>query len=253
MHDTHEAAGSIPAGRTVFSPQVICEDKEFLVINKPAGLLVHGDKPNLVDWLLKNYPEVKTVGDDPENRPGIVHRLDKDTSGVMIICLTQRAFDYFKGLFQKRGIKKTYLALVYGELKNQEGVIEKPLGIKSGSLRRTAYLQNAKMIKRAVTRYRVKKILEKAGRRYSLIEAEPETGRTHQIRAHLAAIGHPVVGDGLYGPKKQSLKAPRQFLHAVSLELSLPDGQRLKVEADLPEELTSIIEGFNKIPAGTNI
>jgi len=225
----------------VSPPQVIYEDKEFLIVNKPAGLLVHGDHPSLVDWLLVKYPEILRVGDDPKNRPGIVHRLDKDTSGVMLICRTPAAFDYFKKLFQNHQIKKTYRALVYGEMKKQEGLIEKPIGIKSGSVRRTTNLKTARMIKSALTRYRVKKILEKDGQKYSWLEVKPEAGRTHQIRVHLAAIGHPIVGDRLYGSKRRSLLAPRQFLHAESLEFKTPTGTQLKVSADLPEELQKIL------------
>src|SRR3989338_5411378 len=130
--------------------KVIYEDKNFIVINKPAGLLVHqaqfrrrtsNTEPSLVDWLLKNYPEVKIVVDNPAERPGIVHRLDKDTSGVMVIARNQETFDYLKSLFQKHLVKKVYLALVCGKLIQRQGVIDKPIGIKNGSTKRSVHSQ----------------------------------------------------------------------------------------------------------------
>lgn len=224
---------------------LIHEDKNFLVINKPAGLLVHGLGYSLVSWLLKNYPEVSNVGDDVQNRPGIVHRLDKETSGLILVPRNKDAYSYFKNLFQTHQIKKTYLALVHGVVKEKEGIINKPIGLKQGSLKRTVFLKNVKMIKEAVTHYKLKKVF---GDKYSLLEVEPQTGRTHQIRVHLASIGHPVVGDRLYCPKKEDLGLKRHFLHAESLEFAPPAspvggpaGGRLKVSADLPEDLQKFL------------
>ncbi len=227
-------------------PEIIYEDRDVAVINKPPGLLVHktkvSEEPTLADWLLEKYPEIKDVGDLPagrqvtENiRPGIVHRLDKETSGVMIVARNQAAFDHLKKLFQSRDIKKTYLALVWGKVAQKSGVIEKPLGIKTGTLKRTTRVEGAgvKMIKEAKTAYRVKKYIGE----YTLLEVEPLTGRTHQIRAHLASIGHPVVGDRLYGRKAAPAGLTRMFLHAESLELTLPNGSRTKFTADLPPDL----------------
>ncbi|HUX35444.1 MAG TPA: RluA family pseudouridine synthase [Candidatus Paceibacterota bacterium] len=239
-------------------PKVIYENKNFIGIYKPAGLLVHPthsfamcgvhpikkgseEEPTLVDWLLKNYPEVKNVGDLPAGRqvnlrPGIVHRLDKDTSGVMLVPRNQEYFEYFKELFKTRQIKKTYLALVSGELKEKEGVIDKPIGIKTGSVKRSVHSE--KMKKNAVTSYKVKKTFAFGGEKVSLLEVFPETGRTHQIRVHLASIGHPILGDKLYGGKKQKEKAGRLMLHAYSIEFSLPDhagrpgGSRVKLESE---------------------
>src|SRR3989344_8590678 len=123
---------------------VIYKDKNLLVLNKPAGLLIHTTshqpkEKSLADWLLENYPEVRTVGDDPATRPGIIHRLDKDTSGVIIIARNQETFDYLKSLFQNHQIQKTYLALVYGKMADKTGVINKPIGIKAGSIRRSIH------------------------------------------------------------------------------------------------------------------
>ncbi|MEK9184089.1 MAG: RluA family pseudouridine synthase, partial [Patescibacteria group bacterium] len=201
------------------------------------GLLVHGPGITLVTWLLENYPEIKNVGDDIKNRPGIVHRLDRETSGLILVPLNKDAYEYFKRLFQNHQIKKTYIALVYGIIKEKEGLINKPLGIKHGSLKRTVFTKNAKMIKEAITRYKVRDYISD---KYSLLEVEPLTGRTHQIRVHLASIGHPIVGDKLYG-KKNNADMKRHFLHAESLEFSSPDGKRLKVAADLPDDLQNFL------------
>ena len=249
-------------------PQIIYEDKDFLAVNKPAGLLVHSvlkvksknpalpadrQKPNdkqltLVDWLIKYYPEIKNVGDQPEIRPGIVHRLDKDTSGVMIIARHQKYFEYLKNLFKNHQIKKTYLALVWGKLEPKKGIIEKPIRFKRGTMKRTVW--EGKNEKPAITEYKVKKYFHFNNQEYSLVELSPKTGRTHQIRVHLAALSHPIVGDSLYGFKKlnqvfnKSFNLNRLFLHAQSLEFSREDGKRIKLEADLPEELSQIIDTF---------
>jgi len=228
-------------------PKIIYEDKGFLVLNKPAGLQVHAAKiargagdareqePTLVDWFVKNYPEVKTVGDDPELRPGIVHRLDKATSGIMVVARDQKTFQYLKSLFQSHEIKKTYLATVIGQPKEKQGVIDVPIGIKSGTLKRS--VRSAKMAKAAITDYKVLKTFVRDGAdgkeaKFSLLEVSPKTGRTHQIRVHLASIGHPVVGDHLYGPKKQPAWAGRLMLHALSIEFTAEDGKRMKFEAE---------------------
>jgi 23S rRNA pseudouridine1911/1915/1917 synthase len=235
---------------------IIYENEDILAINKPAGVLVHREEnaPNtasynkkvekekvLTDWLLKHYPEIKNVGDNPQIRPGIVHRLDKDTSGVLIVAKNQKTFDYLKSLFQKKEIKKTYLALVYGKLLGK-GVIKKPIGIKPGSIKRSTNAGHLKMIKDAITEYRVLKIFKRG--EFSLLEVTPLTGKTHQIRVHLASIGHPIVGDNLYGRKKQEIPLKRQFLHAYSLEFNLQNNGRIKIEADLPYELQEILESL---------
>jgi len=220
-------------------PQIIYETKDFIAVNKPAGLLVHSaqkaisKEPTLVDFLQKKYPEVKNVGDDPETRPGIVHRLDKDTSGVMVIARNQETFNFLKKLFQKGEAKKIYLALVWGRVLSKSGVIKKPIGLKAGTVKRTIWQKGAKLVKEAITEYKVKKYFNG----FTFLEVMPLTGRTHQIRVHLASIGHPVVGDRLYGKKGVPEGLTRQFLHAESLEFTPPTGGKIKVSADLPEEL----------------
>jgi 23S rRNA pseudouridine1911/1915/1917 synthase len=236
--------------------EVIYKDDRLLVIVKPAGLQVHGVRiassknarrkdeparepmPTLVDWLAAHYPEVKKVGDDPGLRPGIVHRLDKETSGVMLIARTQAMFEYLKALFQRHEIKKTYLALVWGKPREERGTIDAPIGIRNGTLKRS--VRSEKMAKQAVTGYRVVKTFSNDT---SLLEIVPQTGRTHQIRVHLASIGHPVVGDRMYGPRKQPEWATRLLLHALSIEFTDPDGKRVKFEADPPKELSTGLFG----------
>jgi 23S rRNA pseudouridine1911/1915/1917 synthase len=241
---------------------VIYQDKNLLVINKPAGLLVHPVKlkakssklkaePTLASWLLENYPETGKVGDDPANRPGIVHRLDRETSGIMIIARNQETFDYLKSQFQQQKFQKTYLALVFGKVENKTGRIEKPIGIKSGTTKRSVLAKKMKMVKEAITDYEVISYHQfprqsASGQReaatFSLLKVMPRTGRTHQIRVHLAAIGHPVMGDKVYGGKRGELTGlNRQFLHAQSIEFTGPDGERVKFEADLPKELQQFL------------
>jgi len=236
-------------------PFVIYKDKNFLAVYKPAGLLVHPVKVSsfklqasnsLTDWLVKNYPEVRNVGDEPEIRPGIVHRLDKDVSGILLVPLNQKYFEYLKNLFQTRQIKKNYVALVYGKIKSKRGVIDKPISIKSGTIKRTVY--HGKNEKQAVTEYRVLKSFkfEIPGSKednFSLVEVSPKTGRTHQIRIHLASIGHPIVGDSLYGKKTNPFGLKRIFLHAESLEFSPEEGKRIKLEAAMPDELKNLLKG----------
>ncbi|MEK7555601.1 MAG: RluA family pseudouridine synthase [Patescibacteria group bacterium] len=230
-------------------PKIIYEDKNFLAVNKPAGLLVHpAGNPKfkilnpkqftLADWLVKKYPEIKTVGDEPKIRPGIVHRLDKDTSGVILIARNQDYFNYLKKLFQERKIKKTYLALVWGKLEPKTGIIKKPISLKTGTIKRTVW--KGGLTKEAITEYKVKKYFKKDGQDFSFVEVFPKTGRTHQIRIHLASIGHPIVGDALYGHKENPFGLARQFLHAESVEFNTDDGKRIKIEAELPKELKDL-------------
>ena len=236
---------------TKLNPKIIHKDKDFIVINKPAGLLVHKsvlnredlnkDEETLVDWLLKKYPEIKNVGEDTINRPGIVHRLDRETSGVMIVPLNQNAFEYFKNIFQEHKIKKTYLVLVYGTVKSDRVLIDKAIGIKSGTTRRSVH--SSRMAKSAITEFEVVKRFKLKNQDLTLLRAYPKTGRTHQIRVHLAYIHCPVVGDKLYG-RKVSLfpEIEHQFLHAESIEFKDTSGKLLKFKADLPKSLKSFLK-----------
>ena len=220
--------------------EIIYEDENFLAVNKPAGLLVHAianssvREMTLADWAVSKRPEIATVGDDPINRPGIVHRLDKDTSGVILIARKQEYFEYLKSLFASHKIKKTYLAVVFGRFPDRSGRIEKPIGIISGSLRRST--RSEKMQKTAVTEYRIKKEMKSGGEFFSGVEVMPQTGRTHQIRVHFASVNHPLVGDPIYGKKNQPEWAQGLMLHALSLEFSIAAGRSIRIEAEPPKE-----------------
>lgn len=248
-------------------PKIIFENRDFVAVVKPAGLLVHRVRvgaakeragrvdearraePTLAGWLTARYPEMAAVGDDPEYRPGIVHRLDKETSGVMIAVRTQEAFARLKALFQAHAMKKTYLALTAGVPEPTEGVIDRPIGIKNGTLKRSVHV--ATNAKPAVTEYLVKErygsVSGDAGPvrgACALVEARPRTGRTHQIRVHLASIGHPILGDRLYGGKRAG-DAPRLMLHAASLEWDDGEGNGFGFEAPLPSDFITVIHSVS--------
>ena len=233
-------------------PKIVYEDDDILVIDKPAGLLTHrvskeDESSTVVSWLLRHYPEIADVyshdGQDMEwesMRSGIVHRLDRETSGLMVIAKNMNSFTFLKGLFKERKIKKTYTALVYGHLKHQSGTIEVPIG-KYGGKQTTRTVVGRSFLKEkpAVTDYRV--LQEYVD--YSLVEASPRTGRTHQIRVHLKSMGHPIVCDPLYAGKKQACPSDlgRLFLHAQKLELVTPSGESLALEIDLPTDLQQFL------------
>ena len=228
--------------------QIIYEDGDLLVINKPSGILTHPKStndtdPSVIDWLKSDRPEILKVGEN-SLRPGIVHRLDKETSGLLIIAKNNNSFQYLKNLFQERKIKKTYLALVHGKLKNKEGIIAASLGRIDSRQTTKIHGRHELKEKEAETDYKVAKEYTD----YSLIKASPRTGRTHQIRVHLNLIGHPIVCDPLYGGKKKQCPPSlgRLFLHAQSLSFTAPDGKALSLEADLPQDLQSFLSELDK-------
>ncbi len=237
--------------------KLIYEDNDILIIDKPSGLLTHPvnrkDKSDsVVSWVLKLHPEIAevqdkygaSVGDWVDLRPGIIHRLDKETSGLMLIAKNQEAFNYFKKSFQDRTIQKTYLALVYGQPKQKSGIIDVPLG-QLGS-KQSIKIKGKHDLKEkpAVTEYKVLKQFDE----YSLLEVQPKTGRTHQIRVHLKSIGHPVVCDPLYAPKKLICPAElgRLFLHAQKLSFISLHGEAMMAETDLPIELSDFLDKLAK-------
>jgi len=231
-------------------PQILYENQNFLVINKPAGINTHPtfkniNQPSIASWFILKYPQAKNVGEDPL-RPGIVHRLDKDTSGALILTKNQKAFLYFKDLFLKKKIQKQYLVLVKGEMKKDQGVINFSLTRSRSSGKRKIILsqkQTQKKVKTALTTYQVISIYKG----YTLLKVEPKTGRTHQIRIHLASIGFPVAGDSLYGvsPKNQFV-FPRQMLHAQKIIFLAPNDQRLSLEAPLPYDFQQVLKTIAK-------
>lgn len=229
-------------------PKILYEDKDLLLVDKPAGWLVHGvfhkgeakqNEETLVDWIAKKYPEIKDVGDVPAQRGGIVHRLDRETSGVMVIARSQDSFAYLKKLFQTRDIHKTYHALVWGRVKADSGVIDKPISIIDGSVKRTVF--KGKMSREAVTEYKVIGRYDGGNEPLALVEVSPKTGRTHQIRVHFSSMGHSVVGDKLYGKKGSIAGLKRQFLHAYKIEFTAPSGKQVVGISELPTELAQTL------------
>lgn len=221
-------------------PKIIYEDKNILVLEKPAGLEVASqiekDEPTLVDWLVVKYPAVAKVGPDPA-RPGIVHRLDKNASGLLVVAKNETAFENLSNQFKSRQVEKEYKVLVYGEMSKDEGEIDFPLArAKSG--RFAALPLGSEAGRAAVTEYEVIKKF----RNFSLLKVKIKTGRTHQIRVHLFALGYPVVGDKLYCNKKiKNQPIDRLFLHAAKLGFLGLAGERLEFESGLPEDLTDFL------------
>lgn len=232
---------------------VLFENDDLVAIDKPAGVMTHPDgvstEETVSDWFAKKYPDSANVGETQRlkdgteiMRPGVVHRLDRDTSGVLVLAKTQESHAFLKNAFQERETHKTYLAFVYGTMKEQQGVVDFAIGRSRKDFRLRSAQPKAKgRMREAVTRWRV---LGDIGT-HSLLEVMPETGRTHQIRVHLKAIHHPVVCDSLYAPKGAcDLGFSRLGLHAAKLDLPTPSGERLVIEAPLPEDLAPAAKKF---------
>jgi 23S rRNA pseudouridine1911/1915/1917 synthase len=222
--------------------KILYEDDDLLVIDKPAGLTVHPAPGHPIHTLvnavlshLSNLPD-----NEGTSRLGIVHRLDKDTSGVMLVAKNNIALANLSDQFKSRSVKKVYLTLVKGHLKPERGVIEAPIGRDSGDRKKMAVTGESRG-RQARTNYRVIRYVGKN----SLLEITPETGRTHQIRVHLAAIGYPVIGDETYGMK--SAYVNRQFLHAHRLGFHLPSsGKFVEFESPLPADLEKALKDLDR-------
>ena len=217
---------------------VIFSDKHLLLINKPSGMIVHPGAGvyigTLVNCLLHHYPEVKSVG--PEERPGIVHRLDKETSGIMVVARDLSVYQELQLQFKKREVEKIYIGLVWGKMPQKEGKIDWPIGRHHKYGERISI--KTKKPREAETSY----LVVEEFRDYSLLDIRPLTGRTHQIRVHLAASGHPIVGDLRYGRRRSKIKFTRLFLHAYCLSFFHPvTKERMEFKAPLPEELDEIL------------
>jgi 23S rRNA pseudouridine1911/1915/1917 synthase len=232
---------------------VLYEDADVLVVDKPAGMVVHPapghESGTLVNAVLHLCPNLPGVGG--ERRPGIVHRLDKDTSGVMIVAKHDQALRFLQAQFKARQVHKEYLALVEGKLSPFNGTIVAPIGRHPVDRKRQAVLLEGatKGARSAITDYQVEAvytvpIANDQGRgSFSLVRAHPVTGRTHQIRVHLAWRGHPIVGDPLYGLRRPRLRIPRLFLHAAQLTLCLPSSsERRTFAAPLPADLQTVLD-----------
>jgi 23S rRNA pseudouridine1911/1915/1917 synthase len=234
--------------------KVIFEDDDCLVINKSAGMVVHpaAGKPTgtLVNAILHYCPDLQGIGG--EVRPGIVHRLDKETSGVMIVAKNASAFQELAAQFKNRRVKKEYLALVFGKLKGERGVINRPIGRHRADRKRMSSLDALPKKREAVTEWSVEKWFRNnndgpGSSGVSLLRLRPWTGRTHQIRVHLADLGHPVVGDKVYGRKRRNNAAldsfPRQALHAERLSLFHPrSGVPIEFYAPLAEDIDDLLK-----------
>src|SRR3989344_6551116 len=208
---------------------ILYEDADVVAIAKPAGLITHSDgrtqEETAEDWFKKHYPE----------GVGYVHRLDRDTSGVLVFAKNRTAYDFLHKAFNDRNVEKTYLALVYGVPKEKKGVIDFDIGRSRKDFRLRSAQPKAKgKLREALTRYEV--IGE--DKKYALLKVQPETGRTHQIRAHLKAIHHPIVGDSLYAPNHpMAPDISRLALHSYILNLPLPLGGRVLITAPIPCDL----------------
>jgi 23S rRNA pseudouridine1911/1915/1917 synthase len=239
-----EISVTIPPPETIdLAPEqipltIIYQDRDIIVIDKPAGLAVHPapghPSGTLVNALLAACPDLRGI--NGSIRPGIVHRLDKDTSGLLVVAKNDRAQRSLQRQLKDREVHKTYLALVHGVPKPNEGLIEAPIGRHPRDRKKMAVVAGGRD---ASTKYGV---LEKpGGGQYALLEAQPITGRTHQIRVHLAALGHPIVGDATYG--RRSPIVNRQFLHAHKLAFAMPlGGRKVEFESPLPADLRDALD-----------
>lgn len=218
---------------------ILYEDADIVAVGKPAGLITHSDgrteEPTAEDWFLHTYPDA--------SGGGYVHRLDRDTSGVLVFAKNAAAYEFLRTAFHDREVHKTYLALVYGVPKEKKGVIDFDIGRSRKDFRLRSAQPKAKgRLREALTRYEV--VGEVPG--YALMRVQPETGRTHQIRVHLKAIHHPIVGDTLYAPNHpHALGITRLGLHAAELDLPLPSGARVSILAPTPPDLAPAFAHFS--------
>jgi len=238
---------------------VVYEDDDLAVINKPAGMMVHAgagatddarNSGTLVNALLHHFQQLSEVGG--ELRPGIVHRLDKETSGLIIVARRDEIHRKLATQFAKRQVKKTYLTLVHGHVQQEKGTITS--SISRDSVRRTRMTTRRSGGREAISHYKVQKRIESKYGKFTMLEVRIDTGRTHQIRVHLSSLGHPVVGDALYGAPREikgkntkPISLSRNFLHAAALEFQHPrTGDPIQLQRDLPEELKAFVVGLNQ-------
>jgi 23S rRNA pseudouridine1911/1915/1917 synthase len=223
--------------------EIIYENHDLLVIDKPAGMVVHPSpghwRGTLVHAVLYHCPDLEGVGG--AHRPGIVHRLDKDTSGLILVAKNDRAHRDLQAQFKGREVQKTYLALVYGLISPVSGEIAAAVGRDIRDRKRMAIVEGGR---EAVTRYEVLGYY----RKHTLLACHPLTGRTHQIRVHLAHIGHPILGDGVYGGRRRPpVPCPRQFLHAHRIRFRLPaTGEQVEFTSPLPPDLQAVLDALER-------
>jgi 23S rRNA pseudouridine1911/1915/1917 synthase len=235
LHPDDVVDVTLPAAQD-FSDQtlpIIYEDDDVIVINKPSGVLTHAKGVESNEFSVAEFVRPHTTDGIDTNRPGIVHRLDRGTSGIIIAAKNSEAKRWLQGQFSKRNVKKTYLALVEGHLNQAEAVLRLPIERNPKKPQTFRVGANGKP---AETAYKVTQRFKD----FELVELKPHTGRTHQLRVHLSYLGHPIVGDHVYGT--ESKKLGRMFLHAQSLELTLPSHERKVFTAPLPPELQHYLE-----------
>jgi len=223
---------------------IVYEDEHIVVLNKESGQVVHPGAGNrshtLVNALLFRFPDITKIG--PSERPGIVHRLDKETSGVMVTAKSRKAYEELKHQFRSREVSKMYIGLVWGRIKDEVGRISLPLGRHIRHRKKISVKTNKP--RESETRYTVRKVYQD----FSLLDICPVTGRTHQIRVHMSASGHPVVGDTKYGRKKTKVRCPRLFLHASKITFKHPETNKIvEFSAELPQELQDFLMKINKM------
>ena len=235
-------------------PVVIYEDADIIVIDKPAGMPVHADgrheRATLVDWLAVRYPELKGVGETQTladgtviERPGIVHRIDRETSGIMVVARNADSYEFLKEQFKEREVKKVYRAFVYGVINDERGIIDKPIGSSRGGLGPRSARRPLGTTREAQTMYRV---IER-GEGATYVEVFPKTGRTHQIRVHFAAIQKPIVADVLYAPSRPPILGfTRLALHALSVSFTHPNGEEVSFSAPLPADFVEAEQKLRK-------
>ncbi len=262
------------------NPEILYEDEQYIIFNKPAGLVVHADgrskEATFADWLLENRPEMKDVGEplvilpgtEKEQkilRPGIVHRLDKETSGAIVVAKTTAAFEDLKEKFQNREVGKKYHTFVYGNLSEEDGTINRPIGRSKSDFRKWSAQRGARgEMREAVTNYRVLAHGEITGVKFDFVEVEPKTGRTHQIRVHFKAIHHPVIADSLYAENQTPVPADvesgsglgpnlgfkRLALHAHEISFMpksrAKNPKKITIQAPYPEDFAMAVKLMDK-------
>lgn len=233
----------------MFNVEIIHQEKDFLVLNKPAGISVHGDgkreEYTLTDWLLENFPQIEGVGEDlgEIKKPGIVHRLDKETSGVILVALNQDAYEFFKKQFKDREVKKVYNAFAYGNIKNDIFTVDKPIGKDRKDFRRRTTKNPRGKTREAVTDFKIIERGKDKDELFIFVEARPKTGRMHQIRVHLKDLNTPIVCDRLYAPKKRGILGfERLALHAKKIEFKRLNGEDLEFEAEYPKDFKKALD-----------
>ncbi len=233
-------------------PEIIFEDDYLLILSKPSGWIVNdastvGETPTIQAWLSGKHDFL--ISKSREFRSGIVHRLDKETSGVLVVAKNKRVFVELQRQFKEREVKKKYLALVHGRVVPREGSVSVPVGRLPWNRERFGVLPGGRP---SLTRYKVTGDYRRGEEKFSLIELFPETGRTHQIRIHMKYLGHPLVSDSFYAGRKTARRdriwCPRLFLHASEIVIGHPqDGRKINVKAKLPGDLQSVVDKLEPV------